>query len=88
MMNRTGLCLLSMTFGLATSLGCGSSGDAEGGEDFGQVGILLTSVPSDGTCVRFTTTAGTRRQALSSTLVPDVSTHPESRGWPFRRSGC
>src|SRR5262245_41180225 len=57
--------------GFVTTFGCGSPMGAWEGEEVGQIGIALSSVPSDGTCLRFTTTAGTRSFQQTFDAVAD-----------------
>jgi hypothetical protein len=76
----------SIGFALVTTLGCGSSMDAEGGEAVGQIGISLSSVPSDGTCIRFTTTAGTRSFQQSFDAVADSPLTAALHGLPYNQT--
>jgi hypothetical protein len=78
--------LLPIGFALAMTLGCGSPADTAGGEDLGQIGILLKSVPSDGTCVRFTTTAGTRSFQQTFDAAPDQALTAALHGLPYNQS--
>jgi hypothetical protein len=81
-----GLFPCSIGFALITTLGCGSSMDAEGGEAVGQIGISLTSVPSDGTCIRFTTTAGSRSFQQSFDAVADSPLTAALHGLPYNQT--
>src|SRR6266545_3137846 len=81
---KTKLALLSAGFTLVM-LGCGPSADMAG-EDVGQIGIRLTSVPSDGTCLRFTTTAGSRSFQQTFDGVADSALTAALHGLPYNQS--
>src|SRR5262245_47981270 len=82
---KTLLRVLYIGLPLAMSLGCGPAA-ALGGEEVGQIGIRLTSVPSDGTCLRFTTTAGTRSFQQTFDGVADSPLTAALHGLPYNQS--
>src|SRR5258706_10072605 len=86
MITRTWLRTFPIGFAFVTALSCGAPMGAEETEDVGQVGISLTSVPSDGTCIRFTTTAGTRSFQQSFDAVADSPLTAALHGLPYNQT--
>src|SRR6266571_2530729 len=85
MLERISFCSFAIGLALASASGCGA-GDGAFQEDIGQVGIYLSSVPSNGTCLRFTTTAGSRSVQQSFDAVAGGPLVAALHGLPYGQS--